>query len=111
MIEKMLCATDGSHSAREAVNFAAFLARQCDAHVAFVVVNTVTEEKLRTMAGWNSEEILSKLTQVDESGVTFTDEVRCGANSVLAVAVTKGPLTTESFARGVMLTGKDAATG
>ena len=54
-------------------------------------------------AGWNSEEILSKLTQVDESGVTFTDEVRCGANSVLAVAVTKGPLTTESFARGVML--------
>ena len=54
-------------------------------------------------AGWNSEEILSKLTQVDESGVTFTDEVRCGANSVLAVAVTKGPLTTEGFARGVML--------
>jgi hypothetical protein len=54
-------------------------------------------------AGWNSEEILSKLTQVDESGTTFTDEVRCGANSVLAVAVTKGPLTTESFARGVML--------
>ncbi len=54
-------------------------------------------------AGWNSEEILSKLTQVDESGTTFTDEVRCGANSVLAVAITKGPLTTESFARGVML--------
>jgi nucleotide-binding universal stress UspA family protein len=57
MIEKMLCATDGSHSAREAVNFAASLARQCDAHVAFVVVNTVTEEKLRTTAGWNSEEL------------------------------------------------------
>jgi hypothetical protein len=54
-------------------------------------------------AGWNAEEILGKLTQVDESGVTFTDEVRCGANSVLAVAITKGPLTTESFARGVML--------
>ena len=54
-------------------------------------------------AGWNAEEILSKLTQVDESGVTFTDEVRCGANSTLAVAVIRSPLTTEGFARGVML--------
>ena len=53
--------------------------------------------------GWDSEQILSKLTQVDESATTFTDEVRCGANSVLAVAITKGPLTTEGFARGVML--------
>jgi hypothetical protein len=54
-------------------------------------------------AGWNSEEILSKLTQVDESAATFTDEVRCGANSVLAVAITRGPFATEVFARGVML--------
>ena len=54
-------------------------------------------------AGWNSEEILSKLTQVDESGVTFTDPVRCGANAVLAVAITRGPFATEVFARGVML--------
>lgn len=57
MIEKILCATDGSHSAREAVGFAASLAQQCGAHVAFVVVNTVTEEKLRTTAGWSSEEL------------------------------------------------------
>ncbi len=53
--------------------------------------------------GWNSEEILSRLTQVDESGVTFTDAVRCGANSVLAVAITRGPLDTEAWARGIML--------
>jgi hypothetical protein len=53
--------------------------------------------------GWSSEEILSKLTQVDESGLTFTDAVRCGANSVLAVAITRGPLATESWARGIML--------
>ncbi len=57
----------------------------------------------RQERGWNSEEILSKLTQVDESGVTFTDAVRCGANSVLAVAVTRGPLATEGWARGIML--------
>ena len=54
-------------------------------------------------SGWNSEEILSKLTQVDESGLTFTDPVRCGANAVLAVAITRGPLATEGFARGIML--------
>lgn len=54
-------------------------------------------------AGWDSLEILSKLTQVDESAATFTDEVRCGANSVLAVAITRGPLDTEAFARGIML--------
>jgi hypothetical protein len=54
-------------------------------------------------SGWDALEILSKLTQVDESAATFTDEVRCGANSVLAVAITRGPLATEAFARGVML--------
>ncbi len=43
MIEKILCATDGSHSARKAVDFAARLGAACGAHVAFVVVNTVTE--------------------------------------------------------------------
>jgi hypothetical protein len=64
-------------------------------------------------AGWDALEILSKLTQVDESAATFTDQVRCGANSVLAVAITRGPLDTEAFARGVMLKAlgrsKDAA--
>jgi len=56
------------------------------------------------MAGWKALEILGKLTQVDENDtVTFTDEKRCGANAVLAVAITRGPLATEIFARGVML--------
>lgn len=53
-------------------------------------------------AGWNSNEILGKLTQVDESAATFTDEVRCGANSVLAVAVNRGPRDTIAWARAIM---------
>ena len=57
MIEKILCATDGSHSARGAVDFAAGLARRCAGHVAFVVVNTVTGEKMLSTAGWDSEEL------------------------------------------------------
>jgi nucleotide-binding universal stress UspA family protein len=57
MIEKILCATDGSHSARKAVHFAASLARQCGARVAFVAVNSVTEEKLRSTTGWISSDL------------------------------------------------------
>lgn len=53
-------------------------------------------------AGWDSNEILSKLTQVDESSATFTDEVRCGANSVLAVAINQGPRDTIAWARAIM---------
>ena len=64
MIEKILCATDGSHSARKAVDFAASLGAACGVHVAFVVVNTVTEEKLRTTAGWSSEELRVAQAQI-----------------------------------------------
>lgn len=53
-------------------------------------------------AGWDSNEILGKLTQVDESAATFTDEVRCGANSVLAVAINRGPRDTIAWARAIM---------
>jgi hypothetical protein len=53
-------------------------------------------------AGWDSNQILGKLTQVDESGATFTDEVRCGANSVLAVAINRGPRDTIAWARAIM---------
>jgi hypothetical protein len=53
-------------------------------------------------AGWDSNEILGKLTQVDESAATFSDEVRCGANSVLAVAINLGPRDTIAWARALM---------
>ena len=53
-------------------------------------------------AGWDSNEILSKLTQVDESAASFTDLVRCGANTVLAVAINRGPRDTIAWARAIM---------
>ena len=55
MIEKILCATDGSHSARKAVDFATPLTRHA---------STVTEEKLRTTAGWSSEELRVAQAQI-----------------------------------------------
>jgi hypothetical protein len=60
-------------------------------------------------AGWDSNEILSKLTQVDESAATFTDQVRCGANSVLAIAINRGPRDTIAWARALMRKGYAAA--
>ena len=56
-------------------------------------------------AGWDGNEILGKLTQVDESDDTFTDPVRCGANSVLAVAINRGARDTIAWARAIMRTG------
>ncbi len=56
-------------------------------------------------AGWDGNEILGKLTQVDESNDTFSDPVRCGANSVLAVAINRGARDTIAWARAIMRTG------
>lgn len=61
-------------------------------------------------AGWDSSEILGKLTQVDESAATFTDEVRCGANSVLAVAINMGPRDTIAWARQIMVKARSTAS-
>ncbi len=41
--------------------------------------------------GWNAPEILSHITQVDETKTTYSDSVRCGANAVLATAIMAGP--------------------
>ena len=61
-------------------------------------------------AGWNGTEILGRLTQVDESDDTFTDPVRCGANSVLAIAINRGPRDTIAWARAIMRTAYAAAS-
>ena len=104
MIEKILCATDGSHSARKAVDFAASLGAACVAHVAFMVVNTVTEEKLRTTAGWSSEELRVAQAQIrgeleharevaEKAGVDFSlheAEGRNVAETIVAFARSEG---------------------
>ena len=50
-------------------------------------------------AGWDHAAILSKLTQVDESNDTVTDEVRCAANSALAIAILGGPNGVTQFSQ------------
>lgn len=97
MIKKTLCATDGSHSARKAVDFATGLAQQCAGHIAFVVVNAVTEEKLRATAGWNSEEIGAAQAQIraeldharrtaESTGISFSLHEAEGSNVAETIA-------------------------
>lgn len=98
MIKKILCATDGSHSARKAVDFATSLAQQCAGHTAFVVVNAVTEEKLQATAGWwNSEEIGAAQAQIrteldharrtaESTGVSFSLHEAEGSNIAETIA-------------------------
>jgi hypothetical protein len=50
-------------------------------------------------SGWSSGEILQNLTQIDEDSGTFTDPVRCGANSVLAAVIPRGPGAVADLAR------------
>ncbi len=104
MIQKILCATDGSHSARKAVDFAAGLAGRCAGHVAFVVVNTVTEEKMRSSAGWDSAELSVAQAQIgtelaharrvaEKGGVDFSlheAEGRDIAETIVAFAEAEG---------------------
>jgi hypothetical protein len=64
-------------------------------------------------AGWDWKQILDNLTQHDEEGYTFTDEVRCGANAALAIAIMYGPAQVMSFGRrvGQRAHGRQAALG
>jgi hypothetical protein len=53
------------------------------------------------MNGWDWRTILDRLTQHDEQSFTFSDEVRCGANAALAIAIMYGPRQVLSFAAHV----------
>jgi len=59
------------------------------------------------VGGWNAQEILSRLTQIDEDAATFTDDVRCGANVVLAIAINNGPEAVQDLITKVMKRGSE----
>jgi nucleotide-binding universal stress UspA family protein len=54
MNKKLLCATDGSHSADKAVDYAVGLAGKTGAHLTFLTVNHVTSEDLARSVFWDS---------------------------------------------------------
>jgi nucleotide-binding universal stress UspA family protein len=54
--KRVLCATDGSHSANKAVDYAIDVAKTCGCGVAFVMVNTTSEAEMASEPrAWDSE--------------------------------------------------------
>lgn len=57
MNSKLLCATDGSHSAEKAVEYAVDLAKKTGAHLTFITVSHVTSGDLAKAFYWDSDVI------------------------------------------------------
>jgi nucleotide-binding universal stress UspA family protein len=54
MIKKILCATDGSHSADKAVEYAVEMAKSMNTHLTFLTVTLVTGESASHSRFWDS---------------------------------------------------------
>ena len=55
MVKKILCATDGSHTAEKAVGFAAGLAKDLKAELCFVTISTVSSESASKTYFWDAQ--------------------------------------------------------
>jgi nucleotide-binding universal stress UspA family protein len=55
MNSKLLCATDGSHSADKAADYAIDLARRTGAHLTFLTVEHVTAQDVARSVFWDSD--------------------------------------------------------
>jgi nucleotide-binding universal stress UspA family protein len=65
MLNRILCATDGSKSSEKAVDFAIRLARQEEAELTFVTVNTVSDEAASHTYFWDSSVLEAGDAQID----------------------------------------------
>lgn len=54
-MKKILCATDGSHTAEKAVGFAARLAKDLKAELCFVTISTVSSESASQTYFWDAQ--------------------------------------------------------
>lgn len=55
MLNKLLCATDGSKASEQAVDFAIQFAKHIDAELIFITVDTITEDSVSHSRFWNAE--------------------------------------------------------
>lgn len=97
MLEKLLCATDGSKASEKAVSFACDMANKVGAELTFVVVDMITNEKLSGSKGWssvmleavdeqeNKELHLAEKTARDKGVKTFSSASAHGDNIANAV--------------------------
>ncbi len=73
MKNKLLCATDGSHSADKAIDFAIELAKKTDSHLSFVTVTLVTGESASHNHFWDS-------TLLDAADAQLQSELKTAVN-------------------------------
>lgn len=76
MNNKLLCATDGSHSAEKATDFAIDLARKTGAHLTFLTVNHVTSADLARSVFWDSNMLQAADAQLQSELKTATAKAR-----------------------------------
>lgn len=81
MKSKILCATDGSHSADKAIDFAVELASKTDAHLSFVTVTLVTGESASHSRFWDS-------SMLDAADAQLQSELKTAASRAKMAGIT-----------------------
>lgn len=110
MIDKILCAIDGSKAARRAVDFGIALARKCGADLRFVTVTTVTARSAAESPFWDTRlfgagealiahELADAMRAAAEAGVAATCVTVSGRNVAAAIV---GYAVAEGFDHIVM---------
>lgn len=98
MIEKFLCATDGSHSSDKAVEYAIEMAKCLGAHVTFLTVTLVTGESASHSHFWDSttldaadaqlqKELQAAAQQAERAGLKDISCVVAGGHNIAATII------------------------
>lgn len=83
MNNKLLCATDGSHSSDKAVDYAVALAGKTGAHLTFFTVNRITNSDLAHRYFWDSNMLNAADAQMqDELQAAMTKAKAAGLSDV-----------------------------
>lgn len=87
MIRKILCATDGSHSADKATEYAVELAKGMNAHLTFLTVTLVTGESASHSRFWDSAMLNAADQQLRKELQAATQKAkRVGFDNISCVA-------------------------
>ncbi len=81
MKSKILCATDGSHSADKAIDYAIKLADKTNAHLSFITVTLITEESASHSRFWDS-------AMLDVADAQLQNELKTAVNKAKLAGIT-----------------------
>lgn len=90
MNSKILCATDGSHSAEKAVAYAIALARQSGGQLTFLTVNHVTDADLSHSLFWDSGMLDAADAQLQTELKAASQSAKSAGLSAVSCATVEG---------------------